>query len=457
MSDARVLLAAPGSGSGKTLVTCGILAALKRRGIRLASFKCGPDYIDPMFHRSVLGIDSTNLDSFFLPSALLNYIFKENRKAADFSLVEGVMGYFDGLGGISQKASTRDVANITGTPVVLVVNAKGMSISVIPLIKGFLEYEEKPLIKGVILNQVSPMMYPMLKAKIEAELPVTVYGYLPPIKDCFLSSRHLGLVKPDEIPQLQTELDKLADLVEKGVDLDGLLALGETACEKETTAPELHEYCLSESVRIAVARDEAFNFYYKDNLSLLEKLGAEIVPFSPIRDDRLPENIHGILLGGGYPELYAKELSENKGLLSELKSRIENGLPTLAECGGFLYLHKTLEGMDGEVYEMADVIEGPAFRTPKLSRFGYITIESKEKTMFGPAGASIPAHEFHYWDCSVNGEAFIAKKPTGKRTWDCIVANDHMIAGFPHLYYYGNISFPAGFLKQALNYKKGLH
>lgn len=454
MGKSRVLLAAPGSGSGKTLTTCAILSALKKRGLKLKSFKCGPDYIDPMFHRSVLDIDSTNLDSFFAEPELLNHIFYENRRDADFSLVEGVMGYFDGLGGITDKASTKEVAVLTRTPVILVVNAKGMSLSVVALIKGFLEYEKETMIRGVIFNQVSPMMYPLLKKKVEEELGIKAYGYLPAIKDCFLSSRHLGLVKPDEVPELWKELDELAVIAEKSIDLDGILELGDQAPELTGTAPSLEEYQLSEPVRIAVARDEAFDFYYSDNLKLLEKLGAELVTFSPMRDEKLPENINGLLLGGGYPELYAKELGANKPLLAELREKIGQGLPTLAECGGFLYLHETLEGMDGKVYPMAGLVKGPAFRTPKLSRFGYITLEAREETEYCKAGETYPAHEFHYWDCEVNGDAFTAKKPTGKRSWACILADHNLMAGFPHFYYYGNVKLPARFLQKAAAFKK---
>lgn len=441
----RILLAAASSGSGKTLITCGLLEAWKQKGIRLASFKCGPDYIDPMFHRSVLGIESRNLDSFFADRETLHYLLKRGASGADLSVIEGVMGYFDGLGGVSKKASTSEVAAYTETPVILIINCKGMSLSAVPLIKGFLEYEETRQIRGVILNQISPMVYTKMKELIEKELPIRVYGYVPKVSDCLLESRHLGLKRPDEIADLKEKLTKLAEVLSETVDMDGLLALSRTA-------PVLSGASFEENnvdgnrVKIAVASDEAFNFYYKDNLTLLEDMGAELVFFSPLHDEKLPEGISGMILGGGYPELYAEELSENKAMKTEIRTAIEGNLPCLAECGGFLYLHETLEDGEGKVWPMVGVVGGHAFKTPKLSRFGYVTLTAKEDTIIGRKGEKYPAHEFHYWDSTCNGSAFLAEKPTGKRSWECIISQGNMLAGFPHFYYYGNKNTARNFL-----------
>ena len=340
----------------------------------------GPDYIDPMFHSRVIGTKSRNLDSFFAKEDTLRYLLEKNARDCEISVIEGVMGYYDGLAGISPKASAYDVARITKTPAVLIVNAKGMSLSAAAFVKGFVEYREDSQIRGVILNQISPMMYPRLKQIIEETLPVKVYGYVPVVKDCVLESRHLGLVMPEEIADLHDKLMKLAEILERSVDIDGLLELAEGAEELPVQEP-LTGYHTQRNVRIALAKDEAFCFFYQDNLELLEEMGAQLIPFSPIHDEKLPENIDGMLFHGGYPELYAKALSENKKMLTSVREAVQAGIPYMAECGGFMYLHQEMEDMEGHSWPMAGVIPGKSWRTPRLTRFGYITLE--DGTCFG--------------------------------------------------------------------------
>ena len=376
----RILLGAAASGSGKTLITCGLLQALKNRKLQVTSFKCGPDYIDPMFHSRVIGTKSRNLDSFFADEDTVRYLLEKNARDCEISVIEGVMGYYDGLAGISPKASAYDVAKITKTPAVLIVNAKGMSLSAAAFIKGFVEYQEDSQIRGVILNQVSSMMYPRLKQIIEEKLSIKVYGYVPVVKDCVLESRHLGLVMPEEIVDLQQKLMELAEILEKSVDIDGLLELAEHAEELPVQESPV-AYHTGRKIRIALAKDEAFCFFYQDNLELLEEMGAELVPFSPIHDKKLPEHIDGMLFHGGYPELYAKKLSENKEMLAAVCAAVQTGIPYMAECGGFMYLHQEMEDMEGHSWPMAGVIHGKSWRTPRLTRFGYITLE--DGTCFG--------------------------------------------------------------------------
>ena len=398
----RILLGAAASGSGKTLITCGLLQALKNRKLQVTSFKCGPDYIDPMFHSRVIGTKSRNLDSFFADEDTVRYLLEKNARDCEISVIEGVMGYYDGLAGISPKASAYDVAKITKTPAVLIVNAKGMSLSAAAFIKGFVEYQEDSQIRGVILNQVSSMMYPRLKQIIEEELSIKVYGYVPVVKDCVLESRHLGLVMPEEIVDLQQKLMELAEILEKSVDIDGLLELAEHAEELPVQESPV-AYHTGRKIRIALAKDEAFCFFYQDNLELLEEMGAELVPFSPIHDKKLPEHIDGMLFHGGYPELYAKKLSENKEMLAAVCAAVQTGIPYMAECGGFMYLHQEMEDMEGHSWPMAGVIHGKSWRTPRLTRFGYITLE--DGTCFGEHVGAIRAHEFHYFDSDRCGEA----------------------------------------------------
>ncbi len=439
----RILLGAASSGSGKTLLTCGILQALKNRGLEIASFKCGPDYIDPMFHSRVIGTKSRNLDTFFTKEETLRYLLGKNAEDCQISVIEGVMGYYDGLAGISDQGSAYDVAVKTDTPAVFIVNCKGMSLSVVPYIKGFLEYRADSHICGVILNQISPMLYGRMKELIESQLPVKVYGYVPLLQDCVLESRHLGLVMPEEIDGLKDKLNKLASQMEETLDMDGLLRLAETARPfKAHPAPVYHT---KKRVRIAVARDEAFCFFYEDNLDLLKEMGAELVDFSPLHDHALPENIQGLLLNGGYPELYAKKLSENTAMRHQIRQAIENGLIYTAECGGFMYLHEELEDMEGTFWPMTGVIKGKAYRTSRLKRFGYITLS--EGSCFDRPVGDIPSHEFHYFDSENCGEEFLARKPLSKRSWRCMHSSRQGLCGYPHLYYYSNVKVPEAFLR----------
>ena len=440
----RILLGAAATGSGKTLITCGLLQALKNRKLQVTSFKCGPDYIDPMFHSRVIGTKSRNLDSFFADEDTVRYLLEKNARDCEISVIEGVMGYYDGLAGISPKASAYDVAKITKTPAVLIVNAKGMSLSAAAFIKGFVEYQEDSQIRGVILNQVSSMMYPRLKQIIEEELSIKVYGYVPVVKDCVLESRHLGLVMPEEIVDLQQKLMELAEILEKSVDIDGLLELAEHAEELPVQESPV-AYHTGRKIRIALAKDEAFCFFYQDNLELLEEMGAELVPFSPIHDKKLPEHIDGMLFHGGYPELYAKKLSENKEMLAAVCAAVQTGIPYMAECGGFMYLHQEMEDMEGHSWPMAGVIHGKSWRTPRLTRFGYITLE--DGTCFGEHVGAIRAHEFHYFDSDRCGEAYTAKKPLSSRSWKCIHSDGQGMSGFPHMYYYSNLRVPEQFLR----------
>lgn len=449
----RVLIGAAGSGSGKTTFTCGLLQALADRGRKPISFKCGPDYIDPMFHTEVLGIPSKNLDLFFAESNTVNYLMAKQADKGDIAVIEGVMGYYDGLAGISTEASSYDLAKTTGTPAILLVDGRGKSVSLLAEIKGFLELYDESCIKGVILNRVSGMMYPELKQMIEEKLPVKVYGYLPKMEDCSLESRHLGLVTAKEIKDLQEIINRLAQQISKSVDLQAIEELAATAADVTYTEPPLPKP-LDEPVTIAVAQDNAFCFYYQDNFELLEKLGAKLVPFSPVEDKHLPEGISGLIFGGGYPELYLPELEENKTIREEIREAVKHGMPCHAECGGFMYLHERLQGRDGKYYEMAGLVEGDSYPTEKLGRFGYITLTAQEDTLLCQKGEQLKGHEFHYWDSTNTGSAFTANKPLRKRQWDCIVSKDNLFAGYPHIYYYSNPKAAGSFLNACSEYSE---
>lgn len=449
----RIMLAAPSSGSGKTLITCGILQALVNRGFRVASFKCGPDYIDPMFHSRVIGVKSGNLDTFFTDRETTRYLFGKHATEAEISVAEGVMGYYDGLGGISEEASSADVAAALEMPVVLVVNCRGMSMSVVPLIKGFLEYHSPSRIQGVILNQMPKALYPEMRDQIEHWLPVKVLGYVPKVEDLVLESRHLGLVMPGEIESLKEKLNRLAEVIEESIDLDALLALSWGASDFTYERPKHWRLPEGKTVRIAVAEDEAFCFTYRDNLELLEDMGAELVSFSPLEDPSLPEQIDGLILSGGYPELHAKRLGENRSMRRAIYEAVKAGLPCIAECGGFLYLQQSLEGSDGQEYAMAGVIEARAYRTDRLGRFGYIEMEAKQDQLILKKGEKARGHEFHYWESEDCGDAIHAKKPLRKRSWDCVHGTETLYAGFPHLFFYSNPDVARNFIEKCEEYR----
>jgi cobyrinic acid a,c-diamide synthase len=433
----RLCIAAGSSGSGKTTLTCGILKALIKRGLSPAAFKAGPDYIDPMFHRELIGAPSSNLDLFLLDERTVRRILGENSRGKDLALLEGVMGYYDGLGGASAEASTWRLAQATGTPAVLLEDCRGTSLSAVARIKGMAEFRPDSRIRGVILNRTGASLYGELKDIIEGETGLEVCGYLPPLRDCSFESRHLGLVTAAEIGDLQEKIETLAARMEETLNLDRLIALARSAppldAEESPEVPETGEG--RRTLRIAVARDRAFCFYYEDGLRLLQKLGAEPVFFSPLKDRSLPDGIRGLYMGGGYPELYGPELSENRTLLADIRSSLREGLPCIAECGGFMYLHRTLEDAGGKPYPMADFIPGSCSKRPRLVRFGYAFYQARQDNLLCRRGEVLRGHEFHYWDSDCPGDGFLGIKPRSGEEWPCIAAAENLYAGFPHLHF----------------------
>ena len=432
MDSPRLLFAAPASGSGKTTVVCGLLRALKNRGKGVRAFKCGPDFIDPLFHETVVGVPSGTLDLFFSDQDQLKRLFCRHAAGAEISLIEGVMGYYDGLGAATDRASSYAVSRALDAPVVLIVDGRGQSLSALATLEGFLRFREDSRIRGVIFNRMSESVYTALKPQVEA-LGVRPLGFVPKAPEVMVESRHLGLVTPGEIEDLGQKLDALAALLERTVDMEGLLALAAEAPALE--APPAPSIPPLPRTRIAVARDEAFCFLYRDNLDLLTDYGAEPVFFSPLHDDALPAGAQGLILPGGYPELHAQALAANEPMRRSVREAVQNGLPCLAECGGFLYLHRELEDMEGRYWPMAGVLDARAYRTPRLGRFGYITLTAKADTAFLPAGETVRGHEFHYFESESCGDALHAQKPTGSRGWDCGHSRGPLLMGFPHLYY----------------------
>ena len=440
----RIMISGVSSGCGKTTVACAILQALKVRGISCVSYKCGPDYIDPMFHSRIIGAKSANLDLHFFSENTLRFLLAKNAAGCDVSVIEGAMGFYDGAGLTTWKTSAYELALVTKTPVVLVVNARGAALSVLAVIEGFLRFRPESGIRGVILNQCTAMTYASLSAAIEERFGIRCFGFLPRLDECVLESRHLGLVTAGEIRDLREKMQTLAAQAEKTLDIDALLALAHEAEPLDYTPAVLPK---KEKIRLAVARDNAFCFYYEDSLDAVREMGGELVPFSPITDGALPENIDGLYLGGGYPELYAKELGENASMRASVRAALERGVPCIAECGGFMYL---TEAIGDE--PMAGFLPGTCFDTGKLTRFGYVTLRAKKDNLLCRTGGEIAAHEFHHWDCTCPGDAFAAEKPTGRR-WECAVASDTLYAGYPHFHFYSNLEFLYSFYDACIKEK----
>lgn len=463
MKIRRFMIAGISSGSGKTLITCGLLRLLQEKDIRPVSFKCGPDFIDPMFHTTVLGTKSRNLDPYLTDRGRTRMLMATRSSDADAAVLEGVMGFYDGISAGSSAGGSSDLAEITETPVLLVVPAHGMSRSVLALIRGFLHFPGGQMIRGIILNRVSASFYPVLKRMIEEETGIPVVGYVPVLDPSMtLESRHLGLVMPEEIPALQQKITNIAGLFSRTMDIGRILRIAGSAPdipdaeirrEEERVQAEMKRQTGSETaagLRIGLARDVAFCFFYEDNLELLRKCGAELVPFSPMSDGKLPEYLDGLLLHGGYPELHAAELSRNETMRHDIRCAAEGGMPVLAECGGFLYLHRTLVDRDEKPYPMAGFFPEKAYYTGHLTRFGYAELTGGK--IFGRDVGPIRTHEFHYYDSENPGSMFLAVKPSGTRSWHCVRGSDTMYAGFPHLYYYANPGIASAFIDRCRRY-----
>lgn len=511
MSENRLIIAGTNSGCGKTTVTCALLAAFKSTGYKTAPFKCGPDYIDPMFHRHITGRPSINLDSFFLDGARLKRVLKRRLCGCDIGIIEGVMGLYDGIG-TDFEASAFDIAVKTGTPVILVVNAKGMALSLAALIYGYKKFasdlcgcgEGESLIKGVILNNVGPGMAGYLKKSVETMTGVKVVGCFENQKDAVLKSRHLGLVTAEEIKDLDEKVKLLGEAAKKTIDLEALMSIAAQAEPLENTenllsakGRETAEFVTSGGTELsigtelssgtefssgtelsigtelfsstefsggiefssstefsvsrpllAVAMDKAFCFYYEENFQLFKDAGIDIAFFSPLNNEPVPKGASGLYLGGGYPELYAERLSKNEAARLSVAEAFHKKMPMIAECGGFMYLHEAIETLDGDIWPMCGVISGRAKMTGKLGPFGYIDIELQKDGLLGRAGQRLKGHEFHY-SVSENGGGDFNISKRNDRKWTEGYSESWLYAGYPHLYL-------PGFVESALFFKDAM-
>lgn len=427
------LISAPSSGSGKTLITIGIIRAFKNMGLQTACFKAGPDYIDPQFHAIASGCPSFNIDSYLFDDEV-EYLFNKHSDPGKISVVEGVMGLFDGAG-FTIEGSSAFLAKKLGLPVVLVVNGKGASLSLSALIKGFKEYDKDVKIAGFILNNVNPSpFYRELIKKIEDDNNIKCFGTLPLMKDFNLKERHLGLYQPNEIDDIETKIDMVATQIEATIDI---LSLSKLSFEEKLHQTNKNYNFNKHKLKIAIAYDNAFSFYYKDNLLLMEENNIELVPFSPLADKKLPLHIDGVYLGGGYPELYCKELSKNTLLLEEIKTKLSNGLGCYAECGGLMYLTNTILPDDsGLGYPMTGFFDCDSKMTDRLQKFGYVTVNFKDVTC--------KAHMFHYSELiNIKENDFTYEYLVSRKdeTWQCGLRKSNTLSSYAHIHFYSNVKF----------------
>lgn len=442
----QIMIAAPASGSGKTAVTCALLTALRRRGLAPCAFKCGPDYIDPMFHRAALGVASCNLDLFLTPPERLRQLYADHLAGCGAAVVEAAMGYYDGAG-LTDAASAWQVADTLGLPALLVVRPGGAGLTLAARIRGMTAFRRDSHLAAILLNDCAPAYAARLAPLLEEETGLPVMGCLPHLEAARLPSRHLGLYTAGEIGDLPARLEALADALEANADLDRLLALGRRPAPASAPEP-----LPPVRAAIAVARDAAFCFCYPESLEALRQAGAECVFFSPLADAALPP-ADGLYLPGGYPELYAEALSRNEPMRRAAAAAVEAGMPTVAECGGFLYLGRSLADPAGRPWPMAGVLPGEGTPAGRLVRFGYARLTAREDSLLFRKGETVPVHEFHHWDSSCPGDAFAAQKPDGRR-WACGYGSGSLYAGFPHLYIAGRPLLARRFADAAASYRR---
>lgn len=453
MNYPRIILAGTHSGVGKTTITMGLIAALRKRGFSVQPYKTGPDYIDPGYHTSAAGRKCRNLDSMLLSSNRILESFARNSRDTDLSVIEGVMGLFDGAGATDERGSTSSLSKILKAPVLLVINARAMSRSAGALAWGYARFERGVKIAGFILNNIgSENHYSMVKQSIETKTGIPVVGYLPKDTKVVLPERHLGLVPAAERGSTDEIMERLASLVEEHFDLDRIIGLAKSCPDLPHFKPVIFGKSPSiPTVRIGMAHDEAFNFYYEDNIDILRHYGAEIVPFSPLKDRTLPEGLGGIYMGGGFPEIFAADLSKNRAFREELLRLSRKGMPILAECGGLMYLVEKLEDFEGREHEMTGIFPGIVRMGKRLRSLGYCEALQTEDSIIGRKGMKVKGHMFHwswYDDPSEKARYIFEISKSGKTFRDGLVS-DNSLASYLHLHFSTRLSCAKTLIRKA--------
>ncbi len=440
----HITIAGTSSGSGKTSFSIGLMALLKKREHNIVAFKAGPDYIDPMFHRYVIKGEAYNLPLFLLDDKTIQYLYWKRATPTGVNIIEGVMGYLDGHHINAIFGSTADLAMKVKSPVLLLVDASGMALTAAAVVKGLRDFHQPSPIKGVVFNNVNSQgHYELLKDAVWTHTGIKSYGYLKKNDTIQLKSRHLGLIQAQEIEDLDQIIHNMSSWVEETVDVSGILcdfnveAVDECALE-EYDLERLEQLKRAQRKRrIGIAKDDAFSFYYDENLELLKECGVELIPFSPMYDKALPD-VEGLYIGGGYPEVFAKTLSDNQAFIKDLLQKLENGLPVYAECGGLMYLADKLLQLNGDAYGMVGFFDATSRMTTTLQHFGHVSAslhyEGKEIMFKG--------HEFHKSVFQPHTPIeTILEVYKGNRSWKCGYSRKNVIATYVHNHFYSNVSF----------------
>ncbi len=391
----RLLVAATGSGAGKTTTTIALIGALRARGLKVAAFKCGPDYLDPTYHRRANDTPSHNLDGWMMGREAVLATFERAAEGADVAVIEGMMGLYDGTTPTGEEGSTAEIAKWLGAPVLLVVDASGMARTVAAVAAGFKHFDPRLNLAGLICNRVGSRGHLDLLRAASAEVPVL--GGFPTEASASFPERHLGLLSADDKAVPLTTFAAWARIAAQWLDLDAILAVAREAPALPALAGELwpRRATASPRCRIGVAYDEAFHFYYEDNLRRLEAAGAELVRFAPVREKGLPQ-VNGLYFGGGYPEALAAELSSNRDMIGAVRDFVRSGRPIYAECGGLMYLTEGIRTLDGQLWPMVGVVAGEAVMSERLQALGYVEVETREPSILGPAETLLRGHQFRY-------------------------------------------------------------
>jgi cobyrinic acid a,c-diamide synthase len=422
------MIAAPASGSGKTTVTMGILRALKQRGLDVCAYKTGPDYIDRAFLEAASGKPAGNLDLHLQGEAGLKYALAQAN--GEWCVIEGAMGYFDGIYN-TYEGSSYDIARLLNISTVLVYTPQAEMFSIVPKLKGMAEFQDSTM-RAVIFNNVTPQYYDLIKEAVEEYTNLKVLGFVSRMEEVTLPDRHLGLVQQQEIENLDDKITRIANALEECVDIPALLRLMETGCIQKPAL--ILDMIQPRNITVAIAKDRAFSFYYRENLELFEHTCRQVVYFSPIDDPGLPP-CDLLYLGGGYPEIFRTELTQNEAMMKSIRAYIEQGGYVYAECGGFMYLTESIDDV-----LMVGVFKGKTHFTPRLQRFGYIDITLKEDCLIGQRGDRLTGQEFHTSVTNIKEMAiYHITKTRGTKTWECGYQYKHVLAGYPHLNFLGNV------------------
>ncbi|WP_300277806.1 cobyrinate a,c-diamide synthase [Peptacetobacter sp.] len=459
----KIMIAGTSSGVGKTTISLGIMRALTKRNLKVQPYKIGPDYIDPSFHTFITGRESRNLDSYMLDDEKIKSIVKTASCDADISVIEGVMGLYDGFGIDINNCSSSYTSKITKTPVILVINGKAMAASSAATVLGYLNLDKDVNIIGVIANNVrTESHFKIIKESIKKYCNIEVLGYFPPNEKFALESRHLGLIPMDEVEKLSEKFSSLAEEIEKYIDIDRIIKLSESEdieskfnLEEELKKRNL--YSLAKGRKVSIAYDKAFNFYYRENIEIFEKLGIEIKYFSPLNDESVPDSDF-VYIGGGFPEIFAKELENNKKIRENIFGLYEKNIPIYAECGGLMYLGKSIIDKNGEKRDMVGVFDGESEMTPKLKRFGYCEGEALYDTVISKKGDFIKGHEFHHSIFkSEENCAYKMKKIRDKEVIDEWVggySKKNTLATYLHTHFYNNLDCIENILQNCIKVRK---